>query len=709
MTIESLPRFWDYTSYFIMEPHGEFVLQYLGSTVLAKATSSGLGTIQKPLRDSYFDFKKQSGKKSKSKELKEVALHINGNGLAVIVAGVHPGNELFYDMQSISFFEAVRFTTVKGHDKKFQGGFVPIDINRSPNTGSEKLFTPLDKKNSHLAKVDHPPLLALVMRRNSGVRALECHGFVCDNEDQALHIVSLIAMFQSRSMDPGRPEFMRQPSDPNYEREPPLRRPDLIQPAEDQRHMQLTDEHLRGPRHGEWEDYRPEGPASDRYTGDPYGPPGPREGYPSNLSSSGRFDNRYPPQNYDENVRYRHEREHSNEYKRPPSNEFHHERQPSNEIRRDRPPSDYRYERQPSMEYRHDRQPSSEFRHERQPSSEFRHERQMSSEYRHERQGSGDLPRGDNRYSKEGYDPGGRQGRPEARQDDYRLPRVMSPGRVPPTTAPKPPRAMSPTPGLRTSMEDRYMGNEPPVVKRGLPRIPTTSDEPPFQSPTRERPPSFKGPEYSASSLESRQDMDNQRIKPVARVPPHLVAGVKVLPTGFTAALQKKQEEKKSPRSPKQERYAEEDPYDNAMSRKEFYERESKKDYNPSAPPDLVPRDDQGRRWEEDYNDYDVVIRRDQENHHQKGPGNYRYSAPPGELGKPQKPWSYDEQFQKYAQEKGQSRSTSSYDTSRDPQVGDYRHGEIADMFSQMNVQNPVRRPEVTNDTNFEQSLGYFP
>ncbi|XP_062598720.1 uncharacterized protein LOC134260146 [Saccostrea cucullata] len=687
-----------------MEPHGEFVLQYLGSEVLAKATSSGLGTIQKPLRDRYFEFKKHSGKKHKSKDLREVALHVNDRGVAVIVAGTPPGSELYYDMQSISFYEAVRFTTVKTHDKKYQGGFVPIDINRAPNTGSEKLFTPLDKKHSNLAKVEHPPLLALVMRKNTGVRALECHGFVCDNENQALDIVSLIAMLQSPRMDSGRHEFMRPPSDPNFEREPPSRRPDLLQPAEDQRLLHLTDEHLRGPRPGEWRDYRSELEGPDRYPRDPYGPPGPREEYSQNLSSSGRFDSRFPPQSYEENIRYRHEREHSSEYQRQPPGEFHHVRQSSNEIRHDRPPSDYRYERQPSMEYRHERQPSSElqherkvsseFRHERNPSSEFRHERQLSSEYRHERQGSGDFPRGE-RYSRDSYDSGERRGRLETRNDDYKIPRVMSPGRVPPATAPKPSRALSP--GPRSPMEDRYLGNEPPI-KRGLPRTPTTVDEPHFPSPTRDRPPSFKGPEYSASSLESRQEMENQKSKPVARVPPHLVAGVKVLPTGFMAALQKKQEENKSPRSPKQERYAEEDPYDNAMSRKEFYERESKydRDYNPNAPPDLVPRGD--------YDDYDHVIRRDQGSYYQPGPGNYRHSAPPEGLDKPQKPWSYDEQFQKYAQDKNQNRSS-------EPHGGEYRQGEMADMFSKMNVQNPNKRPEVldTAGTNFEQSLGYFP
>lgn len=693
VTFEPLPRFWDFSSYFIMDPRGEFVLQYLGSTVLAKATSSGLGTIQKPLRDKYFEYRKQSGKKHKSKDLTEVGLHISSNGIAVIVTGVSPGNELFYDMHSVSFFEAVRFTTVKGHDKKIQGGFVPIDINRAPNTGSEKLFTPLDKKHSNLAKVDHPPMLALVMRRNSGVRALECHGFVCDNEDQALHITSLIARLQSA----GRPEYMRQPSDPNYEREPPhLRRPDILQIGENQRPIHLNDEFLRGPRPGDWEDYRPEfeGPGPDRYIGgDHYGPPGPREGY---QPLSGRYDNRYPSAGYEENVHYRHERQHSNEFQRPPSkefkrtpsNEFHHERQPSNEMRRDRPPSDYRYDRQPSLEYRHERQPSSEFPPERKQSSEFRHERQLSSEYRHERQGSGE-----NRYPRDGYDSGGRRGRPEKRPEDYRIPRVMSPGRVPPATAPKPSRALSPGPRSPV-IEDRYMGNEPPPIKRGLPRTPAT-----------------EGPEYSASSLESRQEMEHQRNKPVARVPPHLVAGVKVLPTGFAAALQKKQEERKSsPRSPKQERYAEEDPYDNAMSRKEFYEHESKKfDYNSNAPPDIVPRVDQGP--EVDYNDYDRVIRREADGYRPQGPENFRHSAPLDEPGKPHKPWSYDEQFQRYAQEKG--RHDPPYEPTRDPLDGphDHRQAEMADMFSRMNVHQPSKRPEVvdTAGTNFEQSLGYFP
>ena len=738
---------------------GDFVLGYLGNTILSKATASGLGTIQKPLRDTYFEYRKTSGKKGKRKELTEVGLRVSPQGVYILVAGSHPGNnESFYDMPSISFFEAVRFKTIKGTDKKVQAGFLPIDINRSPNTGSEKLFTPLDKKYQTFAKMDHPAILALVMRRTSGVRALECHMFVCENEQQSLNIVNMMGFLQERGADPRSPGYQRQNSGPFDPYAGPPRRPDLVEgefrdpgPGFPRGGPGPTD--FRGPRNPDgWE-----GPEPDRYDPRDRGPPprderfGPPRGYDEGEERMMK-EGRYPPE---DEVQFRHQRQRSSEYGRREeivdrrSGDFRHERQRSSEYNRgdigDRRSGDFRHERQGSNDYRHDRQGSGDFRHERQSSGDFRHERQSSGDFRHERQSSGDV-RGDRRsggifherqrsgeiaprdmrrsVEKREYE---RPGRLETRQDgQFRIPRPMSPVRAGPVTAPKPSRALSPGPFPRSGQYagDRDYQERPPL------RSPR--DEP--LSPRDRGPPLPQGPEYSLSSLESRQDMENRPNKPVARVPPHLVAGVKVLPTGFQAAIQQKAGQR-SPKSPRQDprgyEEPEENPYDNAMSRREFYKQEGRKAkseseryfdepgretrYTYHPPPDVLPPEERDRQREKinnpDYDDYDRVIRRDNNYNDQKGQNaNYRFSAPPNV--REEKQWSYDEQFQKYAKEKdtdylGKSNSANDFRFYESGGSGERKVYEVQDRFNKMNIQNQTGL-EPTG-TNFEESLGYFP
>ncbi|KAK3083364.1 hypothetical protein FSP39_020832 [Pinctada imbricata] len=739
ITVTSLPRVGPHT-YVTME--GDFVLGYLGNTIIAKATASGLGTIQKPLRDAYFEYRKTSGKKSKKKDLTEVGLRVSPQGIYILVAGSHPGsNESFYDMQSVSFFEAVTFKTVKGTDKKLQAGFLPIDINRSPNTGSEKLFTPLDKKYQTFAKMDHPAILALVMRRTTGVRALECHAFVCEDDRQALSIVNMIGTLQERGGDPRVMDYQR-PYDPYGG---PPRRPDNF--------------------HGEFRDSDPGFPRGQRPPPDRWDPPDSDSRQmgsdPRGMLGASRNDRLIPPQHYDDGGRrlggenryptdevvYRHERQRSNEYGR-------------GEEYGDRRSGDFRHERQRSGDFRHERQGSGDFRHERQRSGDYardvdprygdeevryRHERQRSNELRasehygdrrsgdyagdrrsggmlHERQRSGEItPRDELRSSRDMHE-FGRQGRPETRPEgQMRIPRPMSPVRPGPATAPKPSRALSPGP---------YKGGE-------------YQQRQPLRSPRDERgPPTPSGPEYSLSSLESRQEMENRPNKPVARVPPHLVAGVKVLPTGFRASIQQKAGQK-PPKSPVDERRAiapeegEENPYDNAISRREFYKKEgrnalseseryfdepgkeSRYVYHPPNPPDVLPVEERERQRDmnnPDLNDYDRVIRRDNNFNDPHGQNaNYRYSAPPIDRGRDAKPWSYDEQFQKFSREKDSDdlkRPNYSdgefkfYDSSGG---SDGRKAyEVKDQFSKMNIQNQKGGLN-TAGTNFEESLGYFP
>ncbi|XP_069135030.1 uncharacterized protein [Argopecten irradians] len=658
--LTALPRerLWRYP---VFTMDGEFTVEYLGCSTLSKATTSGLGSIQKPLREKYIEFRKASSKNKRASQ--EAVLRVNRDGLTVLFPGAPPGqaNQMFYDFQSINVFEAVRFMYRKGADKKMAAAFVPIEQNRNLNNGAENLFSHLDKKNHNLLKMDHPAMIACVMRRTTGVRALECHCFIAEHDGQAMRIVSMLR-------GPAQPGFEREPSFQNRYGEYPGpgaggHHPDILRnsygeyggyrnephmgpgPDQDQPH---PDMYYRDRRPDGWEEpgrrISDEQPRDDRYLGEGrqfFGGP-PRDMPPSSRDMGP------PPRNRlsGEDRHFIHERQSSGDsgsrgYPDPHrgGNGYIHERQRSGEIVRGERHSDY----------------------------------------------GAEINRGD-RYSDHG---GERFSRPQTR-DEGRAGRVMSPGRYrePPTTAPKPSRALSP--GPRSPRSPRSPHSPPSSRHQGLPRQPF--ETPP--SPTSSRPLPRNEPVYSASNLESRQLEDKQqatKVKPVAKVQPNHVMGVKVLPTGLMAALPKKVEAEPS-------RYNdddEEDPYDNAMSRKEFYDdkrnRRNEDFQKPGpggyAPPDIVPHHERDPRYGEDYGEmYRKPYNRKQKDTDQS--------------------WSFDSEFQKYAKHASDDNNSDkgSYGHS-----SDRKSGELAGMFYNMNVQRGSNERAKTSDTNFEQQLGYLP
>ncbi|XP_033748938.1 LOW QUALITY PROTEIN: YLP motif-containing protein 1-like [Pecten maximus] len=683
--LTALPRerLWRYPFY-IMD--GEFTVEYLGCSTLSKSTTSGLGSIQKPLREKYIEFRKASSKNKKLSQ--EAVLRINRDGLTVLFPGAPPGqaNQMFYDFQSINLFEAVRFMYRKGTDKKMAAGFVPIEQNRNLNNGAENLFSHLDKKNHNLLKMEHPVMLAGVMRRTTGVRALECHCFIAEHDGQALRVVSMLRgqnptgferepSFQNRygeysGPNPGgpHPDILRNSYGEYgaYRNEPPMG------PGPDQPRPH-SDIYYRDSRRSDgWEEpgrrISDEPPIEDRYLGDGRqffgGPPRDMGPPPRDMGPPPR-DMGPPPRDMG-----------------PPPRDM-------------GPPTRNRL----SGEDRH-------FLHERQSSGDsgsrgYPEPHRADNGFIHERQRSGEIVRGDrhsdyggeitrsDRHSDHGH--GERFSRPQTR-DDGRVGRVMSPGRYrePPSTAPKPSRALSPGP--------RSPRSPPSSRHQGLPRQPF--DSPP--SPTPSKPLPRTEPVYSASNLESRQLEEKQaaKVKPVAKVPPNHVMGVKVLPTGLMAALPKKVEAEPS-------RYNDddEDPYDNAMSRKEFYDEkrntksdQDKWDYRRDddfqkpgpggyAPPDIVPRHDRDPRYGDDYGE----MYRDRSSQHKNNSD---------------KSWSFDSEFQKYAKH---ASDDSNSDKGSYGHSSDRKGGELAGMFHNMNVQRGSNDRAKTSDTNFEQQLGYLP
>lgn len=171
---------------------------YLGSAMLTKGTT-GLGVIQKPLRDKYFAFRKSLDNKLGP----EIGIRINPRGIILMFPGSHQGqaNDEFYEMSSIHFIEAVQFVTSKHKDKKFYGAFVPIDESHSTSS-QDKMFVHIEKKFNHLTKISHPPMLACVMRRPTGVKAVDCHMLVIPVVEDALRMADMVHRFQARPNNP---------------------------------------------------------------------------------------------------------------------------------------------------------------------------------------------------------------------------------------------------------------------------------------------------------------------------------------------------------------------------------------------------------------------------------------------------------------------------------------------------------------------------
>ena len=167
-------------------------VEYLGSAML-NSVGTGLGVLQKPLRELYFGFR-HAGKSAK---LQERHLTMTSKGMTMTFKERRDKTvqELFYGVPSMLSWDAVEFVTVKGPDKKVRGAFEPIDNDISRN--KDNLFSIVDKKYHFLQQMRHPPLFCVVLRRTQGVKALDVHAFVCSNDDEALGLVRALNLVQN--------------------------------------------------------------------------------------------------------------------------------------------------------------------------------------------------------------------------------------------------------------------------------------------------------------------------------------------------------------------------------------------------------------------------------------------------------------------------------------------------------------------------------
>lgn len=662
---------------------GQFFVEYLGSSTLPKGTT-GLGLIQKPLREYYTAYHKSP----QTINVQEVTLRLSPRGIAFIFRGDHSGQnkELFYDMSSIIYIEAVKFTVSKGTDKKVLSGFLPIDESRLPVKGKDKIFYVLDKKQNFLTQIDHPPLLTCVMRRTSGVKSLDCHVFVIGSMNDALRIVAYVESVQRGQSEP----------------------------------IPRSDSEKYG---------RPEGLHRE-----PAGYWGRRDQRTSDDISDGVYSHEIRRDNYYEG---------RNRYSDGPGVS---EGLYSQEIRRDNYTEDRRDRYSDGPGYYPGSEQSGVFygnirdRRERGSGSDrgSQNEPVMRNVegnyvYPNRNRSSGELPGQRNGYGND-YVESSRSPRdpqfnvysdriemrdPHERADNYRpYERRSGDPRAPPDQRPM--RAMSP-------------GRHPrsPVEPQRSPRL-SAGD-------------SFDEPVYSASNMENRKEFekvkeDEQRR--FGKLPPHMAAGVKVLPSVLPVKLKKAQSPPPVKKKPtehiqktiehiQESSYIEdEDPYDNYVPREGYYYyddsgkkqilsgsgwKDDKEDLygrRNDVPPDVLPRHEQMHQFE---------IQREKNQFRNQGDQVYPSKTRNENRNNPtvDKPWTFDDQIQQYQNGDHRKGGKSPTETGFIPAMDERykrqdsrekgKDAEIESMFSYLHVDHSSTDNLHTGGENFEKSLGYFP
>ncbi|XP_046581843.1 filaggrin-2-like [Haliotis rubra] len=734
---------------------------YIGYSTLSKP-ATGVGILQQPIKEQYLKARKQGNSK-------KVMLRLVQAGLAISLVDTGGGQkgEMFYEISSISYIESLRFTVLSGNsDKKVRAMFVPLGESSLPSVKDKNAFT-IDKNFHFLTQISHPALLACVLRRPKGVKALDCHIFMLENVEDAFKIVSIVRHIQTRGSNPDVMTELKQNDNSSFKRG---QNNDVIRTEygeysvyRGQKQYELKDDFFRPPG-------QEGGPQGE------YRPPGP-EGGPD-------FNNEDPGYGWS----YERSRENNDEHWRT----FDHDRFGGQD---ERFPGQLRAGSQNRGEYSYD-QGGREY---------ISHGRQRSSD-----SGEGRM----NMSFSDSSERGGRHDdHTERRSWNERERGNISPRAAhlpPPRVAEKP---QKPDPMMRSMGPPSPNQHSPPrpLSPRGMdsPRSanyqhpPASAYNQPAQG-GRYGPSSPGGPVYSMSNLESRQTdvrvpEEEAAPKPVAKVPPHMVAGVKVLPTGFApSAIKLKPKTTKHDRS-----YGSEDSdpdydnnihmykkptndYQNYHSEKYTEERNIYNhnhsnegrgkggdnygkggdnygkggdnygkagdnygkggdnygrsggygDYNkggtygdssytkegsqnrgfsyaPEYGRQISDEKTESRQYIESYDGPYGVQRRDTDHRQADKGGSNRYSAPSTAYDDrshdPGNRWSGSSGG-------GQGRSQSNYDLgSRAPSGGDGGQGpkgkeaEIASMFTNFQLQKGEPTPYTTSGTDFEQSLGYFP
>jgi hypothetical protein len=171
-------------------------VQYLGSSMLTKpATTTGLGVLQQPLIDLYVGYFQPKSPNPRPLPSRRITLTDRGMIISALNGDVSDDQDAFYAMPSIIFWEAVRFVAVRISDRKYRGAFEPVG---EGHVTKENLYTEMDKRHVHLASQvkHHPVLLVCVLRRTTGIKALDLHAFVCSSSRLGVSIAETLSIAQ---------------------------------------------------------------------------------------------------------------------------------------------------------------------------------------------------------------------------------------------------------------------------------------------------------------------------------------------------------------------------------------------------------------------------------------------------------------------------------------------------------------------------------
>ncbi|KAE9417258.1 hypothetical protein Angca_000382 [Angiostrongylus cantonensis] len=140
---------------------------YIGSSV-PTITKDGLQGIQQPLRERYpvEDTPETRGIDS--------WLSVWSNGILLeYIEGDKKSETAFFPINTLHYCAAVRYVNVTGY--AIEGG--------------GERFLPLDSPFANIPDSPHPPIFAAILRRTTGIKVLECHGFICTNNKAANALV----------------------------------------------------------------------------------------------------------------------------------------------------------------------------------------------------------------------------------------------------------------------------------------------------------------------------------------------------------------------------------------------------------------------------------------------------------------------------------------------------------------------------------------
>lgn len=162
-----------------------FLIGYLGSAILTKG-KTGLGCLQQPLRELYCIFRQ-----SNSRLIQERRLIVSLDGLTMIYNELGIEKCLHNDLSFVYDVDLLQLVCAQRKDKRLQCAFIPIG--KDHDISYDNLFQKVDKHYAHLIEnKPHPPIIALIMRRSTGIQVLECHVFICRSTSEAQVIVNEI-------------------------------------------------------------------------------------------------------------------------------------------------------------------------------------------------------------------------------------------------------------------------------------------------------------------------------------------------------------------------------------------------------------------------------------------------------------------------------------------------------------------------------------